>query len=178
MLSLRAGTLALLFTLAGCGFRPVYGVHSTDPRVAGELATIHVEALPDREGQLVHNALLTLLNPKGEPTEPRFELAVEVSVAEAEVAEQKDQTASRAEDNYAITYTLYHGDQPVTTGAFARQFSYDFLQQHYANISARADIGRRAAQDIAQEIRNRMADYFIRAARARAKAAAQAQSNQ
>jgi hypothetical protein len=56
----------------------------------------------------------------------------------------------------------------VLSGSFSQLFSYDFLEQHYANVSAADDIHRRAAQSIADEIRNRIAAYFAKAAEMKA----------
>ena len=170
-----AATL-LLAALAGCGFRPLYGTRSTDPVVMQELAGIYIKPIPDRQGQLVHNALLVRLNPSGEPRDPRYRLDVTVGASESQVALQQDNTASRDEVTYNVSYLLFSGDQLVTTGSFSRQFSFDFLPQQYANISARADVARRSADEIADEIRNRMAAYFARAAQARAAASSAPQA--
>ncbi len=164
---------AVTLVLTGCGFRPLYGTHSADPRAAGEMANIYVQPLPDREGQLVRNALLDRLNPKGEPREPRYRLEVKLDVSEAQVALQKDETATRDDVTYTITFTLYEGSVGLTNGSFTRNFSFDYLNQQYSNISARNDVRARAADEIATEIRNRMATYFIRAARAHAAAGTQ-----
>jgi len=163
----------LLAALAGCGFRPLYGTHSNDPVVADELQSIYVRPISEREGQLVRNALLVRLNPAGEPRQPRYQLVVGVNASEASVALQKDQTASRDEVTYRVDYELYDGNVEVTRGTFSHVFAFDFLPQQYANITARADVGKRAAEEIGDEIRNRMAAYFIRARRA---AAAQPQT--
>lgn len=166
-----AATLALLLVLAGCGFRPMYGTRSTDPKVAAELSNIYVQPIADREGQLVHNAILVRLNPNGGQHKPRYRLQVVIGVVEAQTILATDQTATRADVTYTATYELFEGDTLLTQGTFVRDFSYDYLNEQYSNISARVDVGRRAAEEIAVEVRNRMAAYFIRALKARATAA-------
>jgi LPS-assembly lipoprotein len=157
-------------TVAACGFHPLYGKRSTDPSLGPELGSIYVSPLPDRDGQLVRNALLDRLNPKGEPHQPRYRLEVRLTVNEAQVAVQKDETATRAQVSYGVDFTLLEGTVGLTKGSFSRTFSFDYLNQQYSNISARDDVRRRAAEEIATEIRNRMATYFIRAEKARAAA--------
>ena len=158
----------LLVALAGCGFRPLYGTRAGDPRVTAELASIYVQPLPDRDGQLVHNALLVRLNPGGEAQQMRYRLETTVTVNEGQVALQKDETATRANVSFATAYTLYEGDIALTTGHISRTFSFDYIPQQYSNISARSDVARRAAEEIANEIRDRVAAYFLAAAKARA----------
>ncbi len=157
---------------AGCGFQPLYGSHSFDPNMQQDLGSIDVLPLPDRQGQLVHNALLTALNPKGPSPHPRYHLSVNVSVAETQQALRTDDTATRNVMTFSTSYWLYEDKTRVLNGSFSQIFSYDFLEEHYANVSAAEDIRKRAAQSVADEIRNRMAAYFAKAAEVKAQAAA------
>lgn len=167
----RLAVLLLAAVLAGCGFRPLYGTRSVDPKVAAELSGIYVESLPDREGQRVRNAILVRLNPAGTRQNSHYRLQVVESVVEAQTILAEDQTATRADVTYTTSYVLYEGGTVLTQGSFVRDFSYDYLNEQYSNLSARDDIGGHAADEIATEIRNRMAAYFIRAMKARAAAA-------
>jgi LPS-assembly lipoprotein len=166
----RLAALLLLAALAGCGFRPLYGTHAGDPHVTSEMTSIYIRPMPDREGQLVHNALLVRFNPNGEIGATRFRLDVNVAVNEGQEAISRDATATRALITYAASYGLYEGNTELTSGGFDRIFSYDYVPEQYSNVSARADIGRRAAEEIADEIRNRIATYFAAGAKARAAA--------
>lgn len=160
--------LALLLALAGCGFHPLYSKSGADPLIAEEFASIQVDPLRDRQGQLIHNALLKALNPQGTPAQPRYHLSVAYRVTEAQQALRTDDTATRDVLYYTILYRLYEGSTIVTTGQFPKTFSYDFLQEHYNNISAQGDINVRAAEAICDEVRNRLAIYFTTAAQQRA----------
>lgn len=154
--------------LASCGFQPLYGKNSFNAAVMDDLGSVQVMPLADREGQLIHNALLTDLNPHGSSLTPRYRLVVTPSLTETQQALRKDDTATRNQITYNITFRLYDDKVPVLTGSFSQYFSYDFLEQHYANISAADDIHRRAAQSVADEIRNRLAAYFAKAAEMKA----------
>jgi len=160
--------LSASLSLSACGFHPLYSKNSVDPQIAEELASITIEALRDRQGQLIHNALVKSLTPDGPPTKPRYHLTVAYSVNEAQQALRTDDTATRDVLYYTILYRLYEGSTIVTTGTFPKTFSYDFLQEHYANISAQSDINIRAAESICEEVRNRLAIYFTTAAKRRA----------
>lgn len=154
--------------LAGCGFRPLYGTSSGDPGVADELASIRVAGLPDRAGQLVRNALVTRLSPEGEPERPRYTLQLAVSAQDVAEAISADQTATRDEVIYRVSYNLFSGGTRVDAGQFIRVLSYDYLDQHYSNISAQQDVQARAAEVVADQIRLELAAYFVRGAQARA----------
>ena len=169
-----ARTAAIMFiivTLAGCGFRPLYGRNAGDPTINAALSAIYVQPLPDREGQLVHNALLVRFNRNGDAEPARFRLAVTVVSAETPTVLQSDQTASRAIVTFVATFKLYEENTSLTAGSFTRTFSYDYVPEQYSNVSARADVAKRAAEEIADEIRDRISTYFARAAKARAAAA-------
>ena len=158
--------LALLAVaaLAGCGFHPLYSRSSGDPRIAPEMASVYVSPIADREGQLVRNALLGRLNASGES---RYRLEVTVIESESPVLLQSDQTASIDDVSYNASFTLYEGTTVLTKGTASRTLSFDFLNQQYSNISARSFIERRAAEEIATQIRDTLATYFLRAAAAR-----------
>jgi LPS-assembly lipoprotein len=166
-----AALLALVFALAGCGFHPLYGQNSYDSAVLSELASIRVTPMANRQGQLLHNALLTDLSPRGEPDHPRYRLDVRMNMFEYQQALRTDDTATRDIVNYTISYYLYDDKTRILTGTFIQNYSYDFLQQQYANVTAAEDITRRATQAIADEIRNRLAAYFAKAAEVKAQSA-------
>ncbi|HXP98266.1 MAG TPA: LPS assembly lipoprotein LptE [Telmatospirillum sp.] len=159
----------LPLALTSCGFHPLYGKDSYNATVQNDLASVEILPLKDRTGQLVHNALLTNFNPLGEPTKARYRLLTNVIVGESQQALRKDDTATRNRITYSVAFYLYENNAAVMTGSFSQMFSYDFLDQHYANVSADDDIHRRAAQSVADEIRNRVAAYFAKAAEVKAK---------
>jgi LPS-assembly lipoprotein len=163
-----AGIFLFPLILTSCGFRPLYGDKSYDKAVMSDLASVQVMPLQDRTGQLIHNALLTDINPNGEPSKPRYQLVTTASNSESQQALRKDDTATRNKIVYSVTFYLYENNARVLSGSFSQMFSYDYLEQHYANISAEDDIHRRAAQSIADEIRNRVAAYFAKAAEVKA----------
>lgn len=154
----------LLLALGACGFHPLYGTRGVDPNIAEELALIQIDPLRDRQGQLIHNALIKALTPEGTPARPRYHLVVAYTITEAQQALRTDDTATRDVLYYNILYRLYEGSTAVTAGTFPKTFSYDFLEEHYANIAAQSDVQTRAAEAICEEVRNRLAIYFTNAA--------------
>lgn len=170
---LRLLAALLLLPLAACGFHPLYGTSSYDPAILDELASIRVDTIPDRQGQMIHNALLTNLAPRGESDHPRYRLSVRPTVTEVQQALATDYTATRDVLMYNVQYRLYEGQNTIAAGTMSYTFSYDFLEEHYANLSAKEDVQRRAAITIGAEIRNRLAAYFAKAAEMKAAAGKQ-----
>lgn len=176
-MSWRKPVFALVVPLAlsACGFHPLYSKNGTDPNIREEFAAIQVDPLKDRQGQEIHNALIKTLTPAGQPAEPRYHLFVTYQVTESQAALSTDETATRDVERFLILYKLYEGNTVLTSGTFPEIFSYNFLQEHYANVGAQADIRARVSDQIAMEVHNRLAIYFTDAAQH--KAAAQAPQN-
>ncbi len=172
----RKPLIALWMPLAltACGFHPLYSKTGSDPALSEEMASITVAPLRDRQGQEIHNALIKTITPEGPPAKSRYTLIVGYSVAENNAALATDETATRDVMHFNVMYRLYEGSTILTTGNFPEIFSYNFLQEHYANVSAQADIMSRVSDQIALEVRNRLAIYFTTAAEQKAKAAATA----
>lgn len=163
--SRRLLPVLLLMGLAACGFRPVYGDYSYNRAASSDLAQVHVDNIEERSGQLIRNALLHRINPHGESDHPTYHLYVNVTETETQQALRKDDTATRNQVAYSVIYKLYYDKTMVDTGAISKVFSYDFLEEHYADISAEDDIRHRAAEELAEELRNRLTAYFVKAAR-------------
>ena len=170
--------LALLVPLAlsACGFHPLYSKSGADPAMREEFASIQIDPLKDRQGQEIHNALIKTLTPAGQPSLPRYHLFVTYQVTESQAALSTDETATRDVMRFLILYKLYEGTTVLTSGTFPEIFSYNFLQEHYANVGAQADIMERVSDQIAMEVHNRLAIYFTDAAQHKAAAAAAAQT--
>lgn len=168
--------LATPLALSACGFHPLYSKHSADPQLAEEFASIQIDPLKDRQGQEIHNALIKTLTPEGQPGQPRYHLFVTYQVNESQAALSTDETATRDVMRFLFLYKLYEGNTVLTSGTFPEIFSYNFLQEHYSNVGAQADIMQRVSDEAAITIHNRLATYFTDAAEHKAAAAAAAQT--
>ena len=167
-------TIALSLLLSACGFHPLYSKSGPDSAIREEMASISIQPLRDRQGQEIHNALIKTITPEGPPSQSRYSLSVAYTVTESQAALATDETATRDVMRFNVLYRLYEGSTTLTAGTFPEIFSYNFLQEHYANVSAQSDIMTRVSEQIALEVRNRLAIYFTNAAEQKAKAAATA----
>lgn len=112
--------LAIAFSsllLGGCGFTPMYGNKNdlTNPfKVNGleELQAIKIGAIPNRDGQLLRNALLERLNPYGEPQSPQYRLTTDLNFTKSGIAVRRDGTFQR----YKVTGTANFSLIDLQTG--------------------------------------------------------------
>src|ERR1700722_1459450 len=97
---------AALMALSGCGFSPLYGDHagSSDASVAGDLATIRVNQIGERYGQLMTNQLHDSFKPRGGAIPAVYELNVGLTESRSDIAARADGTASRTTISMIATW--------------------------------------------------------------------------
>ena len=152
-----------LFSLAGCGFQPLYG-KSKKLIVKQELGKVRVASIKDRVGQLLHNLLLDRLTPYGRPTNPKYTLNVVVSVTKKEIGLKFTEEATRATLTLTATYFLTNDREGNTLikGEVRSVNSYNISASEFARISSEQDATKRAAREVSDEIRTRLSLYFSR----------------
>ncbi len=154
--------LAALGFLGGCGFQPLYG-KSFAAYAPKEFAAIRVKPIRDRIGQQLHNHLLSLLNPDGRPSKPRYVLTARISESIASLGIRKSAFATRANLTLSVNYQLSPlptGDQ-ILTGNESIIVSYNILDSDFATLMAEKSARARAVRELAQAIRTRLAGQFV-----------------
>lgn len=160
---------ALLLTLAGCGFKPLYGpVNGNDEVIVStSLAAINVAQIPDRSGQVLRNHLLEILA-VGAPqkTAKKYELDIEISETKRSLGFRRDKTPRRAEIIFAIHFKLYARKtrQLLTSGKLQNIASYSIgSSSDFASFSAiisEETARKRTLEAIAQDIKLQLAHFF------------------
>lgn len=160
-----AAVAALLLSLSGCGFQPLYGKSSVGG-VDDELARVKIQVIADRTGQQAHNYLLDRLNRKGRPAKPLYLLEVLLTVNKSELGIQRDETATRAKLVLIAELTLSDiqtGEVLLTRSARSSN-SFNIVDSAVATRSAEADATDRATREVAEDIRLMLSLYFRRRA--------------
>lgn len=162
-----AGAALALAMLAAsaCGFQPLYAERG-GPAAADQLAAIRIEPLPDRSGQILYNALRDGLNPLGRPASPDYLLRIELEEIGEELALRTDETATRVNLTLTAAFALLpiEGKEPVLRGVSRTTTAYNVLDSPYATLTSAEDARARALDDIAREIRARLALFLTRQA--------------
>ncbi len=149
--------------LAGCGFRPLL-YRGNDNDIRGELAAIRITGLGGRLGQQLRNALEDNLNPTALETPARYELAIRLTNTNSALAIQLDNTTTRYNLTLTAAFQLKDSaDQRlVYQSTVQRVASYNLRRAPFATLTAQKDAERRAAEEIATDIRTLLAIRFQR----------------
>ena len=166
--------LALAGSLAGC-FQPLYGDRAPDgqPSLRDALSSVDIQQIPapkataeERLAVEIRNALIFDFTGGHALASPTHRLKIAISSTRTSVI--VDINTSRPDvENYGInaTYSLTEvasGKVVVTGQTFAR-VSADTpgQQQRFARVRGLRDAESRAAKVIAENIRSRLASYFV-----------------
>jgi LPS-assembly lipoprotein len=172
--ALNGAALAFAGLLAGC-FQPLYGdrTGTGDSRLLTALSSVDVKQIPVPNGTPeariaveLRNDLLFQITGGHSPAPPSYTLAIRIASTRLSVI--VDINSGRPDiENYGIdayyTLTDIATNKPVVTGqAFAR-VSYDMpgSEQRFARVRALRDAENRAAGVIAEQIKSRLASYFV-----------------
>lgn len=155
------GFIALTY---GCGFHPLYEDQGTKKSVVNELSSIEIKPIPDRLGQQVHNYLLDRISPLGRPESPLYSLYVDLSLSKQNLGVKGDDTSTRAKLVLSASYRLLDekSDKKLfqSSTQTANSFTIVNIKSDFANLSSENDAIDRAAREISDSIRSRIALYF------------------
>lgn len=161
------GGVALLATaaLGACGFRPLL-VRADGESVRSQLAAIQVTGLSSRLGQQLRIALEDNLDPTSSGVAPRYDLAIRLRRTNKALAIQLDNTITRYNLTLAAGFDLIgrEDQQVLYRSSVQRVASYNVRRAPFATLSARNDAERRAAEEMAGDIRTLLALHFQRQA--------------
>ena len=157
---------ALSIVLAGC-FQPMYGELPVGggPSLRDVLREVEIAEIDGRVGQEIRNDIIfELTGGDGNPVGAPFKLSLSVSTnTQAPIVDPR--TGVSQVDVVAVTVRYYLADvaakkQVLTDSALAR-VSVDRSLQRFARVRGIRDAENRAAKAIAQQIRARLATYFL-----------------
>lgn len=160
-LSRPAFVVFALFGLAACGFQPLYG-ERTDFSIAEKFAEIQIAPFADRVGQQLHNALVAQLYVRGRAETPSYRLDARISEVTASLAVRKSTLATRANLKMTAQYgvqKILDGRQIMTASSTAT-VSYNILDSEFGTLMAEKNARERAVQQLANDIRSRLAAMF------------------
>jgi LPS-assembly lipoprotein len=163
---LAGAAAAVAAPLAGCGFRPIYGNASTASTASGtrvdqQMAGIRIDAISNREGQQLHNALRDRFNPLGQPAESAYTLGVSLTIRTYGALTKSDLSATRRNVEMNAFYSLRDGTNTVVmTDRSVITTGYDEFDDPLNDISAYEDTIRRGTLQLAEQIRTRVAVFM------------------
>lgn len=167
---LRLAALAVAPVVSGCGWQPTYappdGAAATT--TALDLAAIEVRLIPERDGQLLREALQAELGRASAAVSRRYDLSVWYSVGSEAIGTRQDYSTSRLRyvGRAGFSLTTDRPTRRTLTSGLARAMdgANQFDEQYFASSLEEEAIHRRLATVIAQQIVLQLAAYFHRAA--------------
>jgi LPS-assembly lipoprotein len=159
----RRSLLAGLLGLGACGLRPIYG-RDEGEKVVPILASVNVIQLYGRRGQYLRGYLLDELNPEGVRVNSDYELDIALRQESNSLAIQLDNTPTRANLALGAVYTLRRRSDGAVMfdSAVRRVVSYNIRSDPFATLITQQDAERRAAKEVARQIRTQLALYFAK----------------
>ncbi len=162
---IAAAALTVALAAGGCNVRPLYGTAATaeNATVQTALSDIEVNPVEGRVGQQIYNDLNALLDAGG-AGDTTYALSFTVRSQYANII-TRSVSGLPGGRNVRLTarYQLYKKDEvdvPILSGGVVRIAPYDYFTQRFANDRAQIDAENRAAREIAEDIRTRLAAYF------------------
>ena len=164
----RTLLLGAASSLAGCGFRPLYGTIGNGGTVRPELASIYVAVMTERQGQLLRQALQRRFEGSDSGVAKRYELTGSMTVAGQAIGVQSDSSSTRTRLNAVAPWSLHQLDpkRTVLASGTARATSGINIndQQYFAADLEQSSAVRGLAETVAEEITLDIAAFFRRRA--------------
>ena len=155
--------LLLPLLLAACDFQPLYGNRDkSGDAVFNDFAATKIDTIADRPGQLLRNELLDRMNYRGEPRQPLYELKIKLIEDQKNILVRKDEIPTAANLTSVADYQLIEiaTKRVLTSGRATSINRVDILRSPYATVVASEDAQKRAAAQLAEDIRTRIGIYF------------------
>lgn len=155
----------LCFTLAGCGFEPLYKQSSSVPSISARFAEIEIPNIPNREGQILRNDLIDRLYTQGRPVDSRYVLKIDpIDTAISSLGIRKDATATREQITLSIHMRLVdRQSNAVLLERFVRAVgSYDILDSQYQTLVSRQTVSERVLKELSDNIVTELSLYLER----------------
>lgn len=148
--------------LCSCGFQPMLATSNGTSSVADSFARIKVATIENRSGQVLRNDLIDTLTPRGEPDHPDYTLYIRIEEPQQNLAFQRNNSVTNV--GYGINaYWQLVNDKGATVYASTSSSSQQYTisnSQYSAGVSAQ-NTRDQILQDISQDIRNKLGQYFI-----------------
>ncbi len=149
--------------LAGCGFQPLLG-RQPGSSVPDELAAIRIAPIPDRSGQILRNALLDSLTPRGAAAvAQQYTLTIRLQEPRQTIALRRDDVISRSSYAAVASFDLIDRQgRRIASGASTFTTDYEITVSEYATRTSLDDARSRVLALIADDIRNQLAQALAR----------------
>jgi LPS-assembly lipoprotein len=158
---LKAAVISFLcLALAGCGaYRPLYGKGQDGTSIATSLSGLGVAEQHTRAGQLLRNEIL---DGSASGAVQRYGLKLDVTESTADVAVLSSTQGTRKRYNMSAHFELYDSTsgKSLNNGSSFSNVEFDVVNVPVSDLSAADNARTRAAKELGQDIRLRLAAFL------------------
>lgn len=151
--------LALFLMLTACGFTPVYG----DKSLSLSIASIDIQTIPNRDGQIVRNHLIDQLYKDGYPSKPDYKLTISpIQESTVEIGIDRDDEVSRAQlrQETSMILTNIKTNKPVLKRTIRATSGYNILTGQFTTYVTEEDARNQALKALSDNIITQLELYF------------------
>ncbi len=147
---------------AGCGFQPLHNAATQAGGPAGFLSETVVEEQDTRIGQLVRNEILSGYAPSQVGITENYLLVLRPRGRQRVNVRVRSTEATRYRYQLNVDFELIDNatGKKVYAGSTFSDVSYDSIEPPVANVQAEINAHERAAREVGNDIRTRLAVYF------------------
>lgn len=154
---LKILSIILILAISACGFRPLYATsNDQDSKI---LQQVHISPISNQEGQVLHNHLLDIMNPKGRPANALYTLSSEVSYSSTSLGVQSDDTTTRKVTTVTAKF-IFNGNGINEDFTVSKKAGYSETDNVYATSVAEDDAIARSLREIAEDAKIRVASIL------------------
>ena len=150
--------------LHGCAdFRPLYGTNgSEESAVVTELSNIHIPPPKDRLHQIIRNDLISTMSPPGQEGNGRYTLVFKAVPTNFDITVERNTDISRRSYRLNVSFVLNDtsSGRRIHSGTTFSEVAYDKVTSEFTNLQAEKNARDRAALEVSQDIRTRLAAFF------------------
>jgi LPS-assembly lipoprotein len=163
-----AGAALALAVLGGCsdggGFRPLYGPTASGVGLQEKLAAVEIAPIPSRTGQRIRNELVFQHTGGGlpAPREYRLEITIRESLGSSLVRPSGEAASQIYSLDANFRLIRLSDKQVILQGASFGRAEFERFQPIYSNVRAREDAEYRAARQVADDLKTRLAAFLAR----------------
>lgn len=160
MFKLNIIILISCLSIAGCGYKPLYGVDSNGRKASSKLAEISVDAQTNRQDQLIRNEILSSIGANN--NSPQYSLSFSSNANDADSVQAFNADTLRKSYQLNVKFDLIrkNNGKSVLKGTTFAHVSYDKTAAPFSDYQAKISAQERAAKQVGNDIRTRLAAYF------------------
>lgn len=157
--------LAVMLSLASCGFQPMYGDKAAqiDAPVAAALSQVEISIIPNHEGQSLRNQLIDRFYTQGYPDNPAYRLDIPlIQEIRTDMDITKSSESTRAQLRLKTTMSLTDrktGQVVLTRDLFALA-SFNVLESEFATRVTEDKARENAITDLARQVELNLTLYL------------------